>query len=84
MRQLVYMHSLFLFQEMVDAYKSTKDKWRAFSYEKAIIAIKVRVMSMSWTIFWLNQREKIHPDYNATKFGYEDTDPQGIYICGVS
>jgi len=25
---------------MAEAYKSTKDKWRAFSYEKAIIALK--------------------------------------------
>ena len=80
MEPLIYMHSLFLFQEMVDAYKSTKDKWRAFSYEKAIIAIKVRAkQSSEWT-----KDKKIHTDYNATKFGYEDTDPQGIYICGVS
>lgn len=59
---------------MVDAYKSTKDKWRAFGYEKAIIALKVcLVMSFACSMFlycnesgiWMSQ-SKTHLDVNET------------------
>ena len=49
---------------MVDAYKSTKDKWRAFSYEKAIIAIKVRAKQSSEPKTF---REEIHTYHNEPK-----------------
>ena len=78
MEQMIYMHSFFLFQEMVDAYKSTKDKWRAFSYEKAIIAIKVWAkQSSEWT---KNLQRRNSHQSQWTKVDYEVR----VYICGVS